>query len=93
MEDVLFEISKDRFVLWRGNQSPMQPLQPDIWVCWLPDTKQLISEKFYECALNDGWGARIQFRAKAKVGHGFQDYKRDDFKTLSSYQDHDKYVL
>lgn len=90
MEDVILEIPKNYWVHFRGKEPTRQP---DIWVCWLREENRLVVRHEYSCWENNGFGARLQFRAERKISRGYYQSLEDDFKTLSTYKSPAEYIL
>lgn len=90
MEDILFEIPADKFVINHSDGDF------DMIVCWMVDEAQLILSREFTC-YKRGYIARLQFRAVRKpggpYGSAYDRHRNDDFKTMAHYPDHSVYTL
>ena len=90
MEDILFEISADNYVI--GHPDGVF----DMSVCWMVDEALLKLSREFTC-YKRGYGARLQFRARREpggpYGSAYERHQKDDFKTMANYLDHSVYTL
>lgn len=85
MEDILFEISSNQFLIQGENHF-------DMLACWLTDPPQLIDSYAYDCH-SYGQSTRLQFRAQRIPSRGYWKSLNRDLTKLENYSDHSVYVL